>query len=130
MVSKMEAVRLCFTALLDYVLHCLTECSVGRLDPANEHVTMAMTHYRDEGMQKQPVLGGHPVATTHAATKERQPVNTFFIRADNLPWRREIPAAPSTLVSAIMLVTRADPSTSPWGDYVGNVSRIFNADGR
>jgi hypothetical protein len=46
-------------------------------------VTMAMTHYRDERMQKQPVLGGHPVATTHAATKERQPVNTFFIRADN-----------------------------------------------
>jgi hypothetical protein len=69
------------------------------------------------------------VATTKVATNTRQPANTVFIRANNLPWRED-PAAPSMLVLAIMLVTRADPTTSPWGDYVGNASRSFNTDGR
>jgi hypothetical protein len=48
----------------------------------------------------------------------------FFIREDKHLGEdlREDPAAPSTLVSAIMLVTRADPSTPLVGDYVGNAS--------
>jgi hypothetical protein len=94
----------------DDVLHCLTECSGARLDPANEQVTMAMTHYHDEGMQKQPVLGGHPVATTHAATKERQPANTFFY-----------PCRQFTLEG-----NPCCPFNASVGDYAGDASLSFN----
>jgi hypothetical protein len=45
---------------------------------------------------------------------------------DNLHWR-DGAVVPSTVAPAIMLVPQAEPSTSPWGDYVGDAIGSFKA---
>jgi hypothetical protein len=52
------------------VLLCPSDCSGHVSIPANEHVTMAMTHYHDEMVLKLASTGWTPCGNNITATKE------------------------------------------------------------